>query len=294
MKHLSRLLLPLTLVLLLFSQCRRPHNVLSEDKMKAILHDMLLVDVYTEREYQPDSVVLLYYESVLAHHGVSRATYDSSLVWYGKHAPILQRLYEDLEQEVEAHKAQLDTLLADSLHYERPRYEPQSTLWAKQQRLLLHNRSHFQLHEQSIGEIHDLKEGDTLLWQAVAFPPLQSGEELLLTLYLKHDSGTLLQKLTDTIPHGTQLLQALFLPTDLLPGSPVNADLHITLLTHPDSIPLLHLLDRLSLKILNKETEETLEPDSTQIAIPKDSLITLPEDTAEILDDIDPKTLESE
>lgn len=88
------------LLLLLMLACNSrptpPFGVLSERKMQDLLYDMHLseamVDNFSSQEI-PYSERQRFYDQVFEKHGVSRAKYDSSLVWYGAHLDIYTDIY---------------------------------------------------------------------------------------------------------------------------------------------------------------------------------------------------------
>ena len=71
----------------LLSSCR-PDGVLSSNKMVIVLTDLHRLDgVLQVKSYlhgQKDEEAA-YYDAVLSKHGVTRAEFDSSLVWYTHH-----------------------------------------------------------------------------------------------------------------------------------------------------------------------------------------------------------------
>lgn len=96
--------------------------------MAEVTKDMLLTEAYLQQNYLPDSVSVLYYESILDKHGISRARYDSSLVWYSENSYRLADIYALIAEDLTERKNLVDTFLSDSLHryrlrFERP-YEP--------------------------------------------------------------------------------------------------------------------------------------------------------------------------
>lgn len=103
--------LSIVLVLLLamfsFTACtHRSH--LSSRKMVAVLTDIHRVDgmmqisgMYRSRTNEQAA----YYESVLAQHGVTRAEFDSSLVWYTHHPQRFNKIYPKVIKNLDAEHA---------------------------------------------------------------------------------------------------------------------------------------------------------------------------------------------
>lgn len=145
-------------------------NVLNRDEMLAVTKDMLLTEAYLRNQYQPDSVAMLYYQSVLEKHGISKQKYDSSLVWYGEHSHRLDRIYEEIEKDLIANKLELDTLYSDSVAMERIRFTPKETLWKGPGRLFLSENQNLYFFDQSIDLEDTLTPLDTLEWYASVRP----------------------------------------------------------------------------------------------------------------------------
>ncbi|MDO5036454.1 MAG: DUF4296 domain-containing protein [Porphyromonas sp.] len=249
MKPRLHLLLPLLLAAVLLSYCCRPNAVLSPSKMQEVMRDMTLVQVYTERYHTPDSIALLYYDRVLEQHRVSRATYDSSLVWYGQNAPLLDGVYTEIIKEMEAQKELLDSQFTDSLDYEKWRYEPsKSGMWQDRNRLLLLRDRRFHRYKHELTELDKLESGDSLKWHAFIFPPIKLGESLYLELYLRGWGDTVVYKSGQYLGMYTDELEAVFeLPTDTLPEIRSGA-MALTFITHPDTLPKLHIIDRIDMQ----------------------------------------------
>ena len=82
----------------------RPHNILSPDKMEAVLYDLHQTEGIlhvTGYERGHDSVIHLTYDAVLARHGVTRAEFDSSLVWYTNNPQYFDKFYPRIIDRLE-------------------------------------------------------------------------------------------------------------------------------------------------------------------------------------------------
>jgi hypothetical protein len=85
------------LIIALSACSRTPQGVLSEKKMELVLTDMLQAEAWVSLEsaaYRNDTLKARAYEAVFRKHNISRAEYDSSLVWYGRNIDIYMRVYE--------------------------------------------------------------------------------------------------------------------------------------------------------------------------------------------------------
>ena len=98
--------LPLFLLVLTLTACTsRPDYVLDEDEMTAVLIDMhsseALLDLqrtqFSTQEVQRDIMA-----SVFVRHGITRARYDSSLMWYSRHLKRFIRIYDRVNDSLNA------------------------------------------------------------------------------------------------------------------------------------------------------------------------------------------------
>ncbi|OAV74715.1 hypothetical protein Barb7_01748 [Bacteroidales bacterium Barb7] len=88
----------------MFAGCgKTPDGILSEKDMQAVLTDMLTAEAVTDAdaEYRNDTVKLALYESVFRKHGISRAMYDSSLVWYGRNMDVYMKIYDRVTADLD-------------------------------------------------------------------------------------------------------------------------------------------------------------------------------------------------
>ncbi len=115
MKKLPFLLLALGLMTI---SCRRtPSGVISPDDMSALLADMHVAESVVDlnnSEYSSDSMKRVLKESVLEHHGVTQAEFDTSLVWYGHHLDMYIKVYDDVIARLEARNSELGTAIMQS------------------------------------------------------------------------------------------------------------------------------------------------------------------------------------
>ena len=86
-----------------------PDGILSQKEMQAVVADMQIAEamISSDREtYEDDAQKLALYESVFRKHHITRAEYDSSLVWYARNLDIYMRVYNlvtnDMETRIDA------------------------------------------------------------------------------------------------------------------------------------------------------------------------------------------------
>jgi hypothetical protein len=100
--------------LLMTAACSRPTAVLDNDRMVAILVDVHKAEGILEvqaDQYPSDSAMEWLVQSVLDKHGVTKADYDSSLVWYSTHLREFIRVYNKVRVQVAAEQDSLKALL---------------------------------------------------------------------------------------------------------------------------------------------------------------------------------------
>jgi hypothetical protein len=94
LKLAPRYLLPALLLLLNTTACEESRkDVLSKEKMQAVLMDINVAEIYCtmtedsthpKGEKNPDSLGV-YYKIIFDHHGITKAEFDKSLSWYKSH-----------------------------------------------------------------------------------------------------------------------------------------------------------------------------------------------------------------
>lgn len=105
MKRLPvKLFFTICLLLVLFASCqvKTPEEIIQPDKMETLLYDYHIVqamgnEISNTQEYH----VKLYHEYVFKKHGVTKALFDSSLVWYMRHPAYLTQIYANLQERLD-------------------------------------------------------------------------------------------------------------------------------------------------------------------------------------------------
>lgn len=106
MKHYYFYLLP---VLVLLS-CSQPKPPVPQDKMEAVLLDVELAEVYSGLVPKDSTKPIVqknidslgqFYQSIFAHHHITRADFDTSLVWYRAHPVLLDTMYAHILPKLE-------------------------------------------------------------------------------------------------------------------------------------------------------------------------------------------------
>ena len=98
-KIFSRLLIIFSFILFLTACDSRPKGVLNETEMTNVLSDLHKLDASLGEVglmYNNDSIKSRYYNFVLSKHGVTKAEFDSSLVWYTKNPQKFEKVYDNV------------------------------------------------------------------------------------------------------------------------------------------------------------------------------------------------------
>ena len=110
------------LLTLLFtvSACRsREKKHLSQGKMEEILYDYHVADAISGMDYDYKDTLRMrvYKQAVLKKHGVSEADFDSSMVYYTRHADQLYKIYERLSKRFADEAIALGTSASEANQY---------------------------------------------------------------------------------------------------------------------------------------------------------------------------------
>ena len=104
LEDLEKLLCIVLVCVPLLMSCRSD-DVLSKRKMVAVLTDLHRMDGMLQvkgNNRRPEADEIAYYDAVLDSHGVTRAQFDSSLVWYTHHPQRFNKLYPRVIKNLEA------------------------------------------------------------------------------------------------------------------------------------------------------------------------------------------------
>ncbi|MBN1463630.1 MAG: DUF4296 domain-containing protein [Paludibacteraceae bacterium] len=102
---------------LLLSCENKPQQVISDEKMEAVMLDLFLFEGAANAKKIPvgDTLRAHYYNQILEKHGITLAQYDSSLVWYMNKPKAYEKIHQHLQQKLE----QLDQQITQG-KYNRP------------------------------------------------------------------------------------------------------------------------------------------------------------------------------
>lgn len=88
--------------------------VLTEDQLEDILYDYHLTDAMLQRSDISSDKYHLYFDAILNKHSISRAQFDSSMVYYMKHADKIHTIYENISDRL-SNEARLQGLDGNSM-----------------------------------------------------------------------------------------------------------------------------------------------------------------------------------
>lgn len=97
----------MVMLMMIISCSDRPKEVLSEKKMVDLMIDMELTEAYTQQISTTNENRKKLGERVLASHGVSRETLDTTLAWYGRNLDEYAALFEKVDKGINKRKEKL-------------------------------------------------------------------------------------------------------------------------------------------------------------------------------------------
>lgn len=263
MRRLKLISLLFVLALLL-SQCQRPFGVLNEKKMRAVTKDLILTEAYLQQSYMSDSAELEMYERIFAQHGVTRAEYDSSFVWYSANPHRLADIYTQIKAEFENTKAVVDTFLVDSVNRYRVRFEPLESLWSNESRLYIPAQQRLFAYSQSLYDTDNIQPSDTLFWSASQVGSRPDTLSLNMKLLVMNQEGYRYAMLrgSEIESEGLSLKSYFVLPDSL----PIGARYTLFILLQKSTQPLQLQIIRFSLQETEKIQSSEEELDSEEIS----------------------------
>lgn len=94
------------IMLLQFACSKRPDDVMNRREMRSFLTDLhLLEGVFSSGVSFNDFDRACYYNALLQKHGITKAIFDSSLVYYTKNPKMFERIYSGVNRDIESLKA---------------------------------------------------------------------------------------------------------------------------------------------------------------------------------------------
>lgn len=172
-------------VIVILSGCsKRPKDILSEDKMVAVMADLQVAEAY-ERAGDTNDFLKgknreILGKSILLQHGVSSEEMDSTLAWYGRNMDEYSKLYKKID--IELNKRQLKYARAAG---ESENEGPSADLWPYGRHFAIDNNTYSDGLVVNI-PVTELQPGDKITWKMAT----QGATARLLTLGVDYDNGT--------------------------------------------------------------------------------------------------------
>lgn len=191
MRKAATFLLSLWLCLLVGVSCiDRPDYVLDEEQMVDLLVDVHKAEGLMELQagnlsgQETQKAIMA---AVLVEHGVSRAQYDSSLMWYARHLKELVRVYSHVDERLVAEQEMWSNMTTDRKDFLTSEAGDSVQLWTLRNYLVL-DRSRFL--ERRFWEMEsdsNFMAGDTLRW-TFDVEHLTEGQKLLASISFSRSS----------------------------------------------------------------------------------------------------------
>lgn len=170
----------------------RPDYVLDEDRMIDVLVDVHRAEGLLEIQQQhftgsPDRNEQYQREviaAVLQKHGVARAQYDSSLMWYAQHLKLLTRVYSHVDERLQEEHELWSLQVAEAQTFAASAAGDSVELWTLRQHLVLDAHRHTDVRFWEIPSDSNFLAGDTLHWQ-FSVRHLLPGQQLIASMSLE-------------------------------------------------------------------------------------------------------------
>lgn len=99
--------------MLVSCKVRRPNTIIPEAQMEELLYDYHLAKAMGDNlPYNESYKKVLYLEYVFKKHTTTEAQFDSSMVWYTRHADVLSKMYERINKKLTAEQEEINRLVA--------------------------------------------------------------------------------------------------------------------------------------------------------------------------------------
>lgn len=168
----------------------RPDYVLDEEQMVDLLVDVHkaegLMELQASQHYDQD-----YQKSVMAavlvEHGVSRAQYDSSLMWYARHLKQLVRVYSHVDERLLEEYDMWSALSSQSKDFSTSEAGDSVQLWSMRNYVVLDRMRFLERRFWELESDSNFLRGDTLRW-TFDVDHLTEGQKLMASISFSRDS----------------------------------------------------------------------------------------------------------
>lgn len=166
----------------------RPETILTDDQMVDLLVDIHrsegLLELQQSQAHADPQYQQAVMASVLVKHGVTRAQYDSSLMWYAKHLKLFVRVYSHVEERLEEEHEAWNLQVAESRDFDISAAGDSVELWTLRDYLVLDSRLCTSVRFWEVKADSNYKAGDTLRW-AFDVSHMAQGQKLMASMALR-------------------------------------------------------------------------------------------------------------
>lgn len=191
MRKLLYLVLAILSLSVVVSCIDRPDIVLDEEQMIDLLVDVHRAEGLLEMQQQQgvghgedlDTYQKEVIAAVLQKHGVSRARYDSTLMWYAQHLKLLTRVYGHVEERLQEEHEMWSLQITESRDFGISMTGDSVDLWTLRRHLILDRHRHSDILFWEIPSDSNFVDGDTLSWR-FCVSQLLPGQKVLASIAL--------------------------------------------------------------------------------------------------------------
>ncbi len=175
----------------------RPEIVLDEERMTDVLVDVHRAEGLLELQQQQGTGMGSDYDvyqreviaAVLQKHGVSRAQYDTSLMWYAEHLKLLTRIYGHVDERLNEEHEMWGLHVTEAKDFGVSMMGDSVDLWTLRPHLVLDPRKYSDILFWEIPSDSNFIAGDTLRWR-FDVRQLLPGQKLLASISLTRREPT--------------------------------------------------------------------------------------------------------
>lgn len=121
----------------------KPLNILSQGKMEDVLYDYHIAQAMLEQlSYEErEKMAQAYIDAVFEKHNITEAEFDTSLVWYNRHASDLCKIYDKIQQRYEDDNQKLSLATGNEVMAVMSQNGDTTNIWSGAKIVVLHNKS---------------------------------------------------------------------------------------------------------------------------------------------------------
>ena len=171
MRHLFNLVIALLSLTVVASCIDRPDCVLDEGQLTDVLVDVHraegLLEMQQQHPMHPDENERYQREviaAVLHRHGVTRAQYDSSLMWYAQHLKLLTRVYTHVDERLNEENELWSLQVSEAKTFNSSVAGDSVELWTLRDHLVLDSKRLTDVRYWEVPADTNYLAGDTLHW----------------------------------------------------------------------------------------------------------------------------------